>query len=53
MWCNDIKCKYMFIFPLKNLARKEFWIYYLSKISIFPPSPAEYTKLGPLYIFIE
>ena len=23
MWSNDIKCKYMFIFPLKNLARKE------------------------------
>ena len=23
MWSNDIKCKYMFMFPLKNLARKE------------------------------
>ena len=23
MWSNDIKCKYMFIFPLKNSARKE------------------------------
>ena len=23
MWSNDIKYKYMFIFPLKNLARKE------------------------------
>ena len=23
MWSNDIKCKYMFIFPLQNLARKE------------------------------
>ena len=23
MWSNDIKCKRMFIFPLKNLARKE------------------------------
>ena len=23
MWGNDTKCKYMFIFPLKNLARKE------------------------------
>ena len=22
MWTNDIKCKYMFSFPLKNLARK-------------------------------
>ena len=22
MWNNDIKCKYMFLFPLKNLARK-------------------------------
>ena len=22
MWRNDIKCKYMFMFPLKNLARK-------------------------------
>ena len=22
MWSNDIKCKYMFLFPLKNLARK-------------------------------
>ena len=22
MWSNDIKCKYMFVFPLKNLARK-------------------------------
>ena len=22
MWSNDIKCKYMFMFPLKNLARK-------------------------------
>ena len=23
MWRNDTKCKYMFMFPLKNLARKE------------------------------
>ena len=23
IWSNDIKCKYMFVFPLKNLARKE------------------------------
>ena len=23
MWSNDIKCKYMFVFPLQNLARKE------------------------------
>ena len=23
VWRNDIKCKYMFLFPLKNLARKE------------------------------
>ena len=22
MWSNDIKCKYVFTFPLKNLARK-------------------------------
>ena len=22
MWRNDIKCKYMFMFSLKNLARK-------------------------------
>ena len=22
MWSNDMKCKYMFKFPLKNLARK-------------------------------
>ena len=22
MWSNDIKCKYMFMFPLKNVARK-------------------------------
>ena len=22
MWGNDIKCKYMFMFPQKNLARK-------------------------------
>ena len=22
MWSKDIKCKYMFMFPLKNLARK-------------------------------
>ena len=22
MWSNDIKYKYMFMFPLKNLARK-------------------------------
>ena len=22
MWSNDIKCKYMFMFPLKNLASK-------------------------------
>ena len=24
MWRNDIKCKYMFMFPKKNLARKGF-----------------------------
>ena len=23
MWSNDIKCKYEFMFPLKNVARKE------------------------------
>ena len=23
MWSNDIKCKYMFILDLENLARKE------------------------------
>ena len=23
MWSNDIKCKYMFMFPLNNLACKE------------------------------
>ena len=23
MWNNDMKCKYMFMFPLKNVARKE------------------------------
>ena len=23
IWSNDIKCKYMFMFPLNNLARKE------------------------------
>ena len=23
MWSNDMKCKYMFMFPLQNLARKE------------------------------
>ena len=22
MWMNDTKCKYMFMFPLKNLAHK-------------------------------
>ena len=22
MWSNNIKCKYMFMFPMKNLARK-------------------------------
>ena len=28
MWSNDIKCKYMFMFPLQNLARKElrYWL---------------------------
>ena len=29
MWSNDIKCKYMFIFPLKHLAHKQlswFWL---------------------------
>ena len=26
MWSNDMKCKYMLIFPLKNLARKEIYI---------------------------
>ena len=23
MWSNDIKCKYVFMLPLQNLARKE------------------------------
>ena len=26
MWSNDIKCKYMFMFPLKNLAHKGTWV---------------------------
>ena len=30
MWRNDIKCKYMLIFPLQNLARKEVIINFLS-----------------------
>ena len=24
MWSNNTKCKYMFMFPLQNVARKEF-----------------------------
>ena len=35
MWSNDIKCKYMFMFPLKNLARKELIVCLcLSKLSV-------------------
>ena len=25
MWRNDQECKYMFLFPLKNVARKGLW----------------------------
>ena len=28
MWSNDVKYKYMFILPLKNLARKKLIIAY-------------------------
>ena len=26
MWNNDLKCKFVFMFPLRNLARKELLI---------------------------
>ena len=32
MWNNDIKCKYMFMFPLLNLARKELTCWIVFKI---------------------
>ena len=38
MWMNDIKCKYMFMFPLKNLARKglipTLGIFYFTKVPV-------------------
>ena len=42
MWRNDIKCKYMFMFSLKNLARKG-WSHVIaiathSKMSVYTPS---------------
>ena len=30
MWSNGIKCKYMFMFHLKNLARKGLTLYMVS-----------------------
>ena len=38
MWINDIKCKYMFMTPLKNLARKGLrivWISFFIKFNAF------------------
>ena len=29
MWRNDMKCEYMFMFPLQNLAGKEFDVYFV------------------------
>ena len=37
MWRNDIKCKYMFMFPQKNLARKGL-IFITDKIQWMPTS---------------
>ena len=35
MWRNDIKCKYMFMFTLKNLARKELRVNHYNDELIF------------------
>ena len=36
MWSNDIKCKYMFMIPLKNLARKWLRIVVMSVLTHWP-----------------
>ena len=44
MWSNDIKYKYMFMFPLKNLARNELTNIYLTKAFPFHPEPFSLTR---------
>ena len=34
MWSNGIKCKYMFVFPLKNLARKGLKLYFFNHMGV-------------------
>ena len=41
MWSNDIKCKYMFMFPLKNLARKGLRSIHVSK---WEKGPSQWKK---------
>ena len=51
MWRNDIKCKYMFMFPQKNLARKglikQDWWHGTGHVSFFRLSAgAPFTNMG-------
>ena len=41
MWSNDIKCKCMFMFPLKNLARKELKLKLVNSYSSLTPILAQ------------
>ena len=52
MWSNDIKCKYMFVFPLKNLARKGLSLYLKQSQRISQTSViAETDNLHPKHYF--
>ena len=40
MWSNDIECKYMFMFPLQNLAHKELNVFIAVSTDVLAPSGA-------------
>ena len=47
MWSNDMKCEYMFVFPLQNLACKEL----TNNISMFMDDSLENTLTEPVLKF--
>ena len=47
MWSDDIKCKYMFMFPLKNLARKGLILNNTDYLSMLGFNLNDVNKRGP------
>ena len=52
VWRNDIKCKYMFMFPLKKLARNELMEFCMQRVYLYPwkllPTPPHHVSASAI-----